>query len=94
MEPVKGTRPRPSWRLPGRAIVAILAFIILFLALGCSKYKTVLRQDLDVLASGIAWYVERVEPQERFIEEERAKIIRVGEKILRNARALADIPEN
>lgn len=75
--------------IAGRICVLILVLIVFLIPAGCSGYKTVRIDDLATLADGIAWYVERTEPKQGLLPEEAEKVQRVGEKVLRNARALA-----
>lgn len=68
----------------------LLCLCVLSLAFGCSDWKFVRREHLTTLADGVQWYVERVEPRADLSSEEVAKVNRVGLKLIRNSRALAE----
>jgi len=69
--------------------LALVSLFVLSLC-SCSGYKFVRKQELEILAEGIEWYVERAKPREGLEGEEKAKFERVGPKLSRNARALAE----
>lgn len=76
-----------------RSLRVFCLCVLLLLALGlsgCSEWKCVRKSHLADLADGIEWQLERVEPRADLDPEEKAKVERVGEKLLRNARALAE----
>lgn len=73
-----------------RLFCLVLASLMFLSLCSCSGYKFVRKQELDILAEGIEWYVERAKPREDLEDEEKAKFERVGPKLSRNARALAE----
>ena len=84
---------KPSQAKCGRSsgqILALCLFLLVFALCSCSGYKFVRKQELEILAEGIEWFVERAKPQESLEGEEKAKFERVGPKLSRNARALAE----
>ncbi len=70
-------------------VLCVLVFALLGLS-GCADWKFVRKSHLVDLADGIEWQLERVEPRADLEAEEKAKVERVGLKLLRNARALAE----
>lgn len=85
---------KPSERLSGLfsgLFWVIVLLLLVFAAYGCSEYRFVRTQELVVLADGIAYHLERVQPLPELSDEEKAKVKRVGLKILRNARALTGV---
>ena len=78
-----------SERFPRGLLLCVLIIAILVLS-GCADWKCVRKSHLVDLADGIEWQLERVEPRADLEAGEKAKVERVGLKLLRNARALAE----
>lgn len=71
-------------------LLCALVFAVLALA-GCADWKLVRKSHLVNLADGIEYVVTRVEPRVDLPAEEQDKVKRVAAKVLRNARALAEV---
>ena len=75
----------------GRLLCTLCACLLIFSVFGCADWKFVRKSHLVNIADGIEYVITRVEPRADLSPEEQAKVKRVGEKVLRNARALAEV---
>lgn len=72
-------------------LAGMLVFAIIFVGSGCADWKFVRKSHLVNLAEGVEYVVNRVEPRPDLPAEEQEKVKRVSAKVLRNAKALAEV---